>query len=90
MIGTQNTRLSSAGETIQLTWAMNNISFAKPTTPLISTAVQQARELGWPIDPPLEGTFEMPKNPPTDWNWTLPVQDEGGLGGNLGSVESII
>eukprot|EP00539_Tryblionella_compressa_P000580 CAMPEP_0178737078 /NCGR_PEP_ID=MMETSP0744-20121128/2780_1 /TAXON_ID=913974 /ORGANISM="Nitzschia punctata, Strain CCMP561" /LENGTH=372 /DNA_ID=CAMNT_0020389591 /DNA_START=143 /DNA_END=1261 /DNA_ORIENTATION=- len=90
VLGTQNLRVDENGEAFQLKWAMNNISFAMPQEPLIGTAVQQARNLGWPLDQPLEGTIDLPRDLPSEWNWTEPVQGEGGPGGNLGSVETAI
>jgi FtsP/CotA-like multicopper oxidase with cupredoxin domain len=90
VVGTQNTRLGDDGEVIQLKWAMNNISMTEPSDPLIGTAVQQARLLGWPLDEAMEGTVDLPRVPPTDWNWTQPLQDEGGPGENLGSVGTTV
>ncbi|KAL3912025.1 MAG: hypothetical protein SGILL_007048, partial [Bacillariaceae sp.] len=86
VVGTQNTRLDDNGDVVQLKWAVNNISLVESSEPLIGTAVQQARSLGWPLQQSLEGTVDLPRVPPTDWNWTQPLQDEGGPGGNLGSV----
>lgn len=90
MIGTQNTLLDEEGNTVQLRWAMNNVSFVNPTEPLIGIAVQESRQLGWPLDGPLTGTVDLPQNPSVAWNWTEPVTDEGGPGGNLGTQETSV
>jgi FtsP/CotA-like multicopper oxidase with cupredoxin domain len=92
MVGTQNKLLDGEGNVVQLRWAMNNISFYPPPDgdPLIGLAVQESRKLGWPLDGPINGTVDLPRTPPVDWNWTLPVQDEGGPGENLGSQEAAV
>lgn len=90
IVGTQNNLLDDEGNTIKLLWAVNNISFALPSSPLIGIAVNQARNLGWPLDSSLEGTVDLPKEPPYKWDYTLPVSDEGGPGGALGSKETAV
>ncbi|OEU21548.1 Cu-oxidase_2-domain-containing protein [Fragilariopsis cylindrus CCMP1102] len=101
MVGTQATRLDkNTGEEDALLWAMNNISSTKTANPLIGSAVAQSRILGWPLDTTMEGTVDMPKTPPTTWNYSGPVvyspeetidnSEDSRPGPNLGSEETAV
>ena len=68
-----------------LGWGVNNVSFAFTTPqPLIGMAVAAAKENGWPTEIP--GTIDMPQDPPTPWNYTLPDGSPGVPGPNAGAV----
>ena len=86
LVGTQN-QLIEDGEIQRLLWAVNNISNIPDSEPLISKAVRTAKELGWPTQ--LEGSVEMPVNPPFVWDYTKPVLDAGGPGPAVGSLAEV-
>ena len=68
-----------------LGWGVNNISFSFTTPePLIGMAIAAAKENGWPTEIP--GTIDMPQNPPTAWNYTLPGGSPTVPGPNAGAV----
>jgi L-ascorbate oxidase len=104
MVGTQAKRLNkNTGEEDAILWAMNNISYTKTANPLIGSAVAQSRILGWPLDATMEGTVDMPKTPPTTWNYTGPVvyssseeeetidiSEDSRPGPNLGSDATVV
>jgi len=54
----------------QMYWTLNNISFYLPKNPLIYTAVEESRLLGWPLpnDKPLKGTVDLPHKNPVSWD----------------------
>lgn len=60
------------GKQTGLGWGVNNVSFAFTTSePLIQMAVRAAKENGWPTEIP--GTIDLPRDPPTPWNYTVSV-----------------
>jgi hypothetical protein len=73
------------GKQTELGWAVNNVSFSVTSPdPLLEVAVRAARENGWPTEIP--GTINMPLNPPTTWDYTLPTGSPGVPGPNVGAV----
>jgi Multicopper oxidase len=76
------------GEAKLLRWAMNNISYAQGSSPIIGKAVETARVLGWPAK--IEGTVDVPLDPLIVWNYTEPVDGPGGPGAALGSLNEAV
>lgn len=63
-----------------LRWAANNVTMTMPKTPTIVSAYDAVRAddaASWP-DTQVPGTFVVPDQPPTPWNYTEPVQDSVG------------
>ena len=75
--------IGNDGSQTGLGWGVNNISFAFTTPePLIGMAVKAAKENGWPTEIP--GTIDLPQNPATPWNYSLPAGSLGLPGQNVG------
>ena len=67
-----------------LRWAVNNISSYPGSDPIIGRAVKTAQLMGWPA--PIEGTVDLPLEPPFAWNYSALVLDPGGPGKALGTL----
>jgi L-ascorbate oxidase len=70
-------------------WAINNISSTTVTTvsePIIVTAYTAAKLKGWPV--PVEGTVDLPEEPPVPFNYSSPVWE--GPGPNVGSQGNLV
>jgi FtsP/CotA-like multicopper oxidase with cupredoxin domain len=75
--------IENDGRQTGIAWGLNNITFAFTTPePLIGMAVKAAKENGWPTEIP--GTIDLPQNPATPWNYSLPAGSLGLPGQNAG------
>jgi hypothetical protein len=85
LVPTQCDIVGKDGKQTGLGWAVNNISYSVTSPePLLEVAVRAAKENGWPTEIP--GTINMPLNPPTVWDYTLPTGSPGVPGPNVGAV----